>query len=294
MARSRQDKATAAKGGPTSKARASLRGREQRLFRFKRIPARFLLPNIVTLLALCAGVTAIRLGIEGRFDLAIGAVIIAIVLDAVDGRLARFLKGTTKFGAELDSLADFVNFGVVPAVLIYFWSLQALRNLGWVVALGLAICCALRLARFNVAIEDPDKPAWMSGYFTGVPAPAGAGLALAPFYLGFLGLIPDPRAAAPVILVYIALIAVAMVSRIPTYSGKTIGQRVSRESVLPILAATVIVAVLLIAYTWQMLALMALAYLASIPFGIRQYRRQNREWEERSGKTRELDAGPES
>jgi CDP-diacylglycerol--serine O-phosphatidyltransferase len=155
------------------------------------------LPNIVTLLALCAGVTAIRLGIEGRFELAIGAVIIAVVLDAVDGRLARFLKGTTKFGAELDSLADFVNFGVVPAVLIYFWSLQALRNLGWIVALGLAICCALRLARFNVAIEDPDKPAWMSGYFTGVPAPAGAGLALAPFYLGFLGLIPDPRAAAP-------------------------------------------------------------------------------------------------
>jgi CDP-diacylglycerol---serine O-phosphatidyltransferase len=296
MAKPAQDKSTS-KAGPISKpgqARAGLRGREHRLFRFKRIPARFLLPNIVTLLALCAGVTAIRLGVEGRFELAIAAIIVAIVLDAVDGRLARFLKGTTKFGAELDSLADFVNFGVAPAVLIYIWSLQELRNLGWVVALGLAVCCALRLARFNVAIEDPAKPAWMSGYFTGVPAPAGAGLALAPFYLGFLGLIPDPRAAAPVILVYIALVAVAMVSRIPTYSGKTVGQRVSRELVLPMLAAVVIGAVLLIAYTWQMLALMALAYIASIPVGIRHYRRQNREWEARSGKTRELDAEPES
>jgi CDP-diacylglycerol---serine O-phosphatidyltransferase len=133
----------------------------------------------------------------------------------------------------------------------------------------------------------------MSGYFTGVPAPAGAGLALAPFYLGFLGLIPDARAAAPFILVYIGLVAVAMVARIPTYSGKTFGQRVSRELVLPILAAVVIVAVLLIAYTWQMLAILALTYIALIPFGVRSYRRQKREWDARSSKAGEAHKEPE-
>ena len=279
---------------PVGPGKPRIRDRDLRLFRFKRIPARFLLPNIVTLLALCAGVTAIRLGVEGRYELAVAAVIVAIVLDAVDGRLARFLKGTTKFGAELDSLADFVNFGVAPAVLIYIWSLDELGNLGWVVALGFAVCCALRLARFNVAIDDPDKPAWMNGYFTGVPAPAGAGLALAPFYLGFLGIIPDGRAAAPVILVYIALVAIAMVARIPTYSGKTSGQRVNRELVLPMLAAVVILAVLLIAYTWQMLAILALAYIALIPFGLRSYRRQKQEWDARPGHGRAADAAPEA
>ena len=261
---------------------AEVKDRDRRLFRFKRIPVRFLLPNIVTLLALCAGITAIRLGLEGRFELAVAAIIVAIVLDAVDGRLARFLKGTTKFGAELDSLADFVNFGVAPAVLIYIWSLQELRNLGWIVALGLAVCCALRLARFNVAIEDPDQPAWMGGFFTGIPAPAGAGLALAPLYMGFLGLIPDGRAAAPFILAYIALVAVGMVSRLPTFSGKTFGQRVSRELVLPMLAGVVILAVLLIAYTWHMLTILAVIYIALLPFGVRSYRRLKHDWDRRT------------
>ena len=161
------------------------------MHRFKQVPIRFLLPNFITLLALCSGLTAIRLGVEGRYEWAVVAIIVAIVLDAVDGRLARLLKGTSRFGAELDSLADFVNFGVAPAVLIYMWSLNGLRSIGWIAALGLAICCALRLARFNVAIDDPDKPAWMMNYFTGAPAPAGAGLALAPMYLGFLGIVPD-------------------------------------------------------------------------------------------------------
>jgi CDP-diacylglycerol--serine O-phosphatidyltransferase len=278
---------------PKPPLRERLRDRDRRLFRFKRIPVRFLLPNIVTLLALCAGVTAIRLGVEGRFEIAVAAVIVAIVLDAVDGRLARFLKGTTKFGAELDSLADFVNFGVAPAVLIYIWSLQALGNLGWVVALGLAVCCALRLARFNVAIDDPDKPGGTSGSVTGVPAPAGAGRALAPVYLGFLGRLPDGRAAAPVILVYIALVAMAMVARIPTFSGKAAGQRVNREMVLPMLAAMVIVAVLLIAYTWQMLAIAALVYIGLIPFGIRSYRRHKRDWDARPVAASPHEAGTE-
>ena len=128
--------------------------------RFQVIPVRFLLPNLVTLLALCSGVTSIKLAIENRYELAVGAIIVAIILDAVDGRLARMLKGSSRFGAELDSLADFVNFGVAPALLLYFWSLHELGNLGWIAALSLAVCGALRLARFNVAVDDPDKPAF--------------------------------------------------------------------------------------------------------------------------------------
>lgn len=255
--------------------------REQRLRRFKMIPVRFLLPNIITLLALCLGVTAIKLGIEGRYELAVGAVILAVVLDAIDGRLARLLKGSSRFGAELDSLADFVNFGVAPAILVYVWSLHQLRNLGWIVALGLAICCALRLARFNVAIDDPDKPAWKMNFFVGIPAPAGAGLAMAPMYLGFLGLVPDGKAAAALVLVWVALVAAGMVSRVPTFSGKTLGQRVHRDLVPPIIAAAVLTLIMLIAFTWEAVSIIAFTYVAFIPFGISSYRRQERAFAER-------------
>ena len=192
------------------------------------------LPNLITLLALCSGVTAIRLGIEGRYELAVGAVIISIVLDALDGRLARFLKGTSRFGAELDSLADFVNFGVAPAILIYLWSLNDLRTKGWVVALILAVCCALRLARFNVALDDTEKPAWAASFFSGAPAPAGAGLALLPMYLGFLGFIDNGHTYSVLIAPYILAVALLMVSRVPTYSGKTTRPRIRRDQVLPI------------------------------------------------------------
>ena len=262
--------------------------REQRLRRFKMIPVRFLLPNIITLLALCSGVTAIKLGIEGRYELAVGAVILAVVLDAIDGRLARLLKGSSRFGAELDSLADFVNFGVAPAILVYVWSLHQLRNLGWIVALGLAICCALRLARFNVAIDDPDKPAWKMNFFVGIPAPAGAGLAMAPMYLGFLGLVPDGKAAAALVLVWVALVAAGMVSRVPTFSGKTLGQRVHRDLVPPIIAAAVLTLIMLIAFTWEAVSIIAFTYVAFIPFGIRSYRRQERAFAERVGAPTEL------
>ena len=256
--------------------------REQRLRRFKQVPIRILVPNLVTLLALCSGVTAIRLGVEGRYELAVGAVILAIVLDAIDGRLARFLKGTSRFGAELDSLADFVNFGVAPAILIYLWSLNSLKSLGWLVALCLAICCALRLARFNVAIDDPDKPAWMMNFFTGAPAPAGAGLAMAPMYLGFLGLIPNGHDVAWLVLPYIAAVAFLMVSRVPTYSAKTLGSRISRDLVLPLLGIAALIIVSLIAFTWEMLTAMSILYIALLPFGIRSYRRYKAEYNRRS------------
>jgi CDP-diacylglycerol--serine O-phosphatidyltransferase len=250
---------------------------EQRL---RQIPVRYLVPNIVTLLALCSGVTAIRLGIEGRFELAVACVILATVLDALDGRIARALKGSSKFGAELDSLADFVNFGVAPGLLIYMWSLSALKNLGWIVALALAMCCALRLARFNVALEDPDRPAWKINYFTGVNAPAGAMLAMLPMYMGFLGLLPSGSEIAHFVLIYIAVIAFSMVSRVPTFSGKGVG-RVSREWVLPILAAVTIIAALLVTYTWEVVTFAAFAYIAAIPVAVASYLRQKSAWEKR-------------
>jgi CDP-diacylglycerol---serine O-phosphatidyltransferase len=174
-----------------------------------------------------------------------------------------------------------VNFGVAPAILVYVWSLHQLRNLGWIVALGLAICCALRLARFNVAIDDPDKPAWKMNFFVGIPAPAGAGLAMAPMYLGFLGLVPDGKAAAALVLVWVALVAAGMVSRVPTFSGKTLGQRVHRDLVPPIIAAAVLTLIMLIAFTWEAVSIIAFTYVAFIPFGISSYRRQERAFAER-------------
>src|SRR5947199_3568746 len=142
--------------------------------RFRPIPVRTLVPNVITLLALCAGLTAVRLAIEGKLEFALAAIVLAAVLDGIDGRIARLIRGTSRFGAELDSLADFVNFGVAPALILYFWGLHELKSAGWIAALTFAICAALRLARFNVMIEDPDRPAWAGNYFVGVPAPAGA------------------------------------------------------------------------------------------------------------------------
>jgi CDP-diacylglycerol--serine O-phosphatidyltransferase len=245
---------------------------ETRQRRFRVVPVRYLLPNLITLLALCSGVTAIRLGIEGRYELAVAAVMLAVVLDAVDGRLARLLKGTSRFGAELDSLADFVNFGVTPALLLYVWSLNTLRTAGWVICLVLAICCALRLARFNVALDDPNKPAWASHFFTGAPAPAGAGLALLPLYLSFLGIIDDGHGWAVVIGPYVIFVALLMVSRIPTYSGKNLGP-IRGDMVLPVLGLAVFAVVMLIAYPWEFLSVVSIGYLALIPLSFRSYRR---------------------
>ena len=139
-----------------------------------KIPTRLLISNIFTLLGLCAGLTAIRMAIEHRWDLAVAALVFAAFLDGIDGRIARLLKAQSRFGAELDSLADFVNFGVAPAIIIYNWALDDLKSMGWIVVLIYAVCAALRLARFNVALERTDQPAWQKSYFVGVPAPAGA------------------------------------------------------------------------------------------------------------------------
>ena len=166
---------------------------ELRRRRFRPIPVRMLVPNFITLLAICAGLTAIRLSTEGRMDLAVAAIVFAAVLDGIDGRVARMIKGQSKFGAELDSLADFVNFGVAPGLILYFWQLHELNNGGWIAAMVFAISGGLRLARFNATMDDPNKPAFAANYFTGVPAPAGAITVLLPIYLAFLGL-PQPPA----------------------------------------------------------------------------------------------------
>ena len=203
---------------------------EARRRRFRAIPVRTLLPNMITLLALCAGLTGIRLAFEDKLDMALAAIVFAAALDGIDGRIARMIKGQSRFGAELDSLADFVNFGCAPGLILYLWGLHDLGNVGWIAAMVFAICGALRLARFNVMIDDPNKPAWAGNFFTGVPAPAGALVVLLPIYVNLLG---APKVAASVVLVYTLAIAFLMVSRLPVFSGKRVGKRVPPEMGLP-------------------------------------------------------------
>ena len=192
--------------------------------RFRAIPLRVLIPNLITLLALCAGMTAIRLAIEGRLELAVGCIVVAAFLDGIDGRLARYLEGTSRFGAELDSLADFVNFGVVPPIVLYFWGLHDLQVPRLDRArLVFAMCMVLRLARFNVMLNDPNRPAYTANFFVGMPAPAGA-LAVASADLSRLSSVSSMcPAAAPFEFAYVLLIAFLTASRIPTFSGKKLG-----------------------------------------------------------------------
>lgn len=251
-------------------------GQRPRLRQVRQIPIRMILPNLVTLLALCAGLTAIRMAIEARYGEAIAMIVIAAVLDGIDGRVARLLRSTSRFGAELDSLTDFVNFGVAPAILLYVWALDEVRSLGWIAALVFAICAALRLARFNVALDNPHKPDWQANFFVGVPAPAGALIVLLPVYLEYLEL-PHGRFTAPVVLVYTIAVGLLMVSSLPTWSGKKFGARVSREWVLPLFVLVVVLAASLLSYPWHVLAAGALVYLAVLPIGWQAWRKHMRE-----------------
>jgi CDP-diacylglycerol--serine O-phosphatidyltransferase len=246
-------------------------GRPGRRRRFRGVPVRTMVPNVITLLALCAGLTAIRFAAEGTFEWAVYAIVFAAVLDGIDGRIARLLKGTSRFGAELDSLADFVNFGVAPGVTLYFWSLHEVRSAGWIAAMVFAIAAGLRLARFNVMIDDPDRPPWAANFFVGMPAPAGAITVLLPVYLHFLGL-PAPGFAVPLTVAYTLAIGFLMVSRLPVFSGKKVGKRVPPDLILPVFVGVVLFFALLIAYPWPVLAFGAVLYLASLPFGWMSYR----------------------
>ncbi|MEH6950964.1 CDP-diacylglycerol--serine O-phosphatidyltransferase [Nitrobacter sp. NHB1] len=231
-----------------------------------------LVPNFITLLAICAGLTAIRLSTEGRMELAVAAIVFAAVLDGLDGRVARMIKGQSKFGAELDSLADFVNFGVAPGLILYFWQLHDLNNVGWIAAMIFAISGGLRLARFNATMDDPNKPAFAAKFFTGVPAPAGAITVLLPIYLAFLG-VPHPPAVLTAF--YTLLIAILMVSRLPVFSGKMVGMRVPPELVLPVFVSVVFFIALLISYPWVVLSFCSIGFLVSLPIGWKSYRDQD-------------------
>jgi CDP-diacylglycerol---serine O-phosphatidyltransferase len=250
---------------------------EPRKRRFQPIPLRVLLPNLVTLLALCLGLTAIRLAIEGRFDTAAYAILVAALLDGIDGNLARYLKGTTRFGAELDSLADFVNFGCVPALVLYFWILKDMKSLGWIVCLVFAIAMVLRLARFNVMMNDPDRPDWKKGYFVGMPAPMGASCVLLPLFASLAGM-PHFVGMPVVVLIYTLMIAFFTISTIPTVSSKMVGQKINRSYVIPLIVLFIAFVGLLSSHTFETLSAVILLYLASLPFGVMRYRKREKLW----------------
>ena len=249
-------------------------GRQQR--RLRDIPFRTIFPNMITLLAICAGLTSIRLSVEGRVELAIAALVVAALLDALDGRAARFLKSTSRFGAQMDSLADFVNFGVAPALLLYFVLLDEIRSIGWIAALIFAICACLRLARFNVMLDTADRPSWQNNYFVGVPAPAGALVALAPIYAVLLGVAAPGYAYAVFTALYALVIGLAMVSSLPTFSGKEMGKRIPRDYVLPIMIVLVAAVAMLLTYPWLTMLFCVALYLLCIPLSYHSWQKQVR------------------
>jgi CDP-diacylglycerol---serine O-phosphatidyltransferase len=254
------------------------RRRGGRLFQRRQVPIRMLIPNFFTLLSLCAGLTAIRMALESRWDLALALVVLAGLLDGIDGRAARFLKAQSRFGAELDSLADFVNFGVAPALIVYTWGLAGnLKGFGWICVLIFAASMGLRLARFN-SMLDVEKPKWTSNYFTGMPAPAGAITVLMPLYLDGAGFF-DMRTMPWTIAFYTLAMATLLISTIPTFSGKLLGERIKREWVMPILVAVALVMALLATYPHSMLLATTVAYLAMIPFSMRRHAAHTREGE---------------
>lgn len=234
---------------------------------------RALVPNAITAGALCIGLTGIRFAIGGDFDKSVMAIILAGMLDGIDGRIARLLKAQSRFGAELDSLADAINFGVAPALIVYLWALQQMPRLGWFAALALAICCVLRLARFNARIDIADQPHKSAGFLTGVPAPVGAGLAFLPMY--FWILTGHEQFAAPVMVSgWLVLIAFLMISNVPTLSwGRMRPRRTIR---LEVLAIAGLVVAGLIAEPWLTLIGICVVYLALLPVGFVAYARFRR------------------
>lgn len=237
--------------------------------RFKSLSFNKMIPNIITLLALAAGLTSIRYGLRDEWERAVIAIFLAAVFDGMDGRVARMLKGTTKFGAELDSLSDFISFGVAPAVLLYMWTLHDAGGVGWAMSLLLAVCAALRLARFNTMLGEPDLPSWAHNYFTGVPAPAAAGLVLLPMVLSFQ-FEADVFNEPAVVAVFVIVVAFLMVSKIPTFSAKRF--RVPAVWALPLMVIVGLLAAFLVTEPWATLGVVLILYAGSIPFSVRSFR----------------------
>lgn len=218
-----------------------------------------LLPNLLTLGAICAGLTSIRFGVQGNYALAVQLVLAACVLDGIDGRIARLLDSDSKIGAELDSLADFLNFGVTPPLIMYFWGLQEIRSAAWIVVLFFAVCCVIRLARFNVGIKS--ETASQSTDFVGVPSPAGALLVMLPMYVSF-AFEDSVRVPELAICLYMVLVGLLMISAIPTMSFK--GARISRSNVKFYLVGIVMAGAAALTFTWAALIALSFAYLATV------------------------------
>lgn len=249
---------------------------ERRAVPRRGIPLRAVVPNAVTALALCVGLTGVRFAIAGDWERAAAAIVIAAVLDGMDGRIARALRGQTRFGAELDSLSDVIAFGVSPAIILHLWSLQYWPRFGWIFALAYAVCMALRLARFNARIDAEDQPHKSAGFLTGVPAPAGAGLLLLPIFLWLAsgrewGWLLDFRLVAP----WAALIAFLAISNVATFSWGSL--RLRRNIRLGAIVAIAILGGALFSAPFETLSFAALAYLALIPFSILSYAKIKRQ-----------------
>jgi CDP-diacylglycerol--serine O-phosphatidyltransferase len=253
---------------------------------------RTMVPNAITAAALCVGLTGIRFAIAGDFERSVQLVILAGLLDGIDGRAARLLKAQSRFGAELDSLADSISFGVAPALIIYLWTLQEVPRLGWLAALAFAICCVLRLARFNARIDLPDQPQKSAGFLTGVPAPVGAGLAFLPLYLWLATgkqqlLLPDALGGwsldfrSPVMVgAWLVLIAFLMISNLPTLSWGKLRPR--RSIRLEVIALAGLIVAALLTEPWVTLVVLSVAYLLLIPIGLINYARVKRQREVRA------------
>jgi CDP-diacylglycerol--serine O-phosphatidyltransferase len=253
----------------------SRRGRR----RLRARPLIHLVPNIFTIMSLCFGLTGIRYALDARFELAVTLIVLAGVFDGLDGRSARLLKSTSSLGAQLDSLADFLSFGVAPALLVYLWSLHTVKGIGWALALLFATACALRLARFNTELEAAGRPTWMARFFTGMPAPAAAGIVMLPMLAAF-GLDeawPRSWALNAAVVVFVAMM---MVSKVPTFSLKMVTLRVSPDWVLPTLVLVGMLVASLLTVPWLTLAAVGTTYLASLPIGILLARRLRRRSEQ--------------
>ena len=235
----------------------------------KLIRVRSVIPSIITVLALSLGLTGIKFSLIGRFDYAVISILLAAILDAADGRIARLIKGTSKFGAELDSLADLVNFGVAPALMMYMWDLNSYGNIGWVVTLVFIICCCLRLARFNVSLENSKKTVF-ENFFTGVPSPAGAGILLLPMIVSYSEYSFFFNDIDNLSIIAILLSSFLMVSKVPTYAFKKI--KIKRPLVLLVMILSVLLFGFLITHTFETLFIIGVIYIFSIPVSFIHYR----------------------
>jgi CDP-diacylglycerol---serine O-phosphatidyltransferase len=239
----------------------------------RRIPFRAMIPNAVTALALCFGLTGVSLAIGNQWERALGAIILAGVLDGLDGRIARLLKAESNFGAQLDSLSDNIAFGTAPALILFLWSLRGEPRFGWLAALALAVCCALRLARFNARLDAAEQPHKSAGFNTGVPAPAGAGLAFVPIYLWLIT--GDDRFREwQSVIAWTLFIAALMISSLPTYSWSSI--RIRPAWRLFALAGIALFGAALMVAPWMTLLILAIVYLLMIPFAGWSYARVRR------------------